>query len=192
MTHKATLLPFMGSAMESEEVSGAVSTTSRRFCGIDPGISGAIAVIGEAGTVEFFDTPTLQVKSGKSLKNVMDANAAALILQAIHPDYVIIEKVWAMTKGMGGATMGATSAFNFGMGFGIWLGIIAALQIPHEQVAPVTWKKRLMMDMGQEKDASRLRAMQLFPQASGSLNLKKHHGRADALLLAHYGRVYSV
>lgn len=192
MTTKATLLPFTGSVTENEEAKGVVSTTSRRFCGIDPGISGAIAIISETGAVEFFDTPTLQVKSGKSLKNVMDANAAALMLQAACPSYVIIEKVWAMTKGMGGATMGATSAFNFGMGFGIWLGIIAALQIPHEQVAPVTWKKRLMSDMGQEKDASRLRAMQLFPQASGSLNLKKHHGRADALLLAEYARRYSV
>lgn len=192
MTVNSTLQPSMDFATANGEAKEVGSTTFLRYIGIDPGISGAIAVIGAAGAVEFFDTPILQIKSGKSLKNIIDANAAALLLQSIHPSYVIIEKVWAMTKGAGGASMGSTSAFNFGMGFGIWLGIIAALQIPHEQVAPVTWKRRLMLDMGQEKDASRLRAMQLFPQASGSLNLKKHHGRADALLLAEYARRYSV
>lgn len=175
------------------------------YVGIDPGVSGAVAVMSPPPLfigapeghrkIEFYDTPTLQIKSGKSLKNVIDTGAAADIMRSIGASsevYVVIEKVWAMTKGMGGATMGATSAFNFGMGFGIWLGIITALNMPHEQVAPVTWKKRLMLDMAKEKDASRMRATQLFPQASRDLNLKKHHGRADALLLAEYGRRYSV
>jgi crossover junction endodeoxyribonuclease RuvC len=171
------------------------------YVGIDPGLSGSIAVLRSQGvianyplgwSVDFYDTPTLEIKSGKSIKRVIDANGATNVLKSIGPSCVIIEKVWAMTKGAGGASMGSTSAFNFGMGFGIWLGIIAALQIPHEQVAPVTWKKRMMPDMEKEKDASRVKAMQLFPWIAESLKLKKHHNRADALLLAEYGRRYRV
>jgi crossover junction endodeoxyribonuclease RuvC len=167
------------------------------YIGIDPGVSGAVAAVDGNHPYDpsFYDTPTLQIKSGKSLKNVIDVKSAADILRrlkGIDDVYVIIEKVWAMTKGIGGATMGATSAFNFGMGFGMWLGIITTLNMPHEQVAPVTWKRRMMGDMEKEKDASRLRAMQLFPQSSHNLNLKKHHGRADALLLAEFGRRFSV
>lgn len=168
-----------------------------KWVGIDPGLTGAIAVLsepelyiaapGNTYAVNFHDTPTLQVKSGAKFKNVIDAHAAALLLQEIHPDYIIIEKVQAMPGG-GERSMGATSAFNFGMGFGLWLGIIAALQIPHEQVHPATWKAKLMGGMTKEKDSSRIRAMQLYPQAAKNLNLKKHHGRADALLLAEYGR----
>lgn len=152
--------------------------------GVDPGISGAVAVIRDGGVV-LFDTPVLAIKSGKSLKNFIDANAATLMLKSIHPDYAVIEKVQAMPGG-GERSMGATSAFNFGMGYGIWLGILAALQIPFEKVHPATWKAALMKGMTKEKDASRMRAMELYPSAAGSLNLKRHHGRADALLLAHY------
>ena len=80
--------------------------------------------------------------------------------------------------------MGATSAFNFGLGFGMWLGILAALEIPHQQVHPATWKAVMMRDSTKDKDASRVKAMQLFPQSAKDLTRKKDHGRADALLMA--------
>lgn len=161
---------------------------TRIICGIDPGITGALAILNGSG-VTFIDTPTLEVKSGKSMKHFIDANAAASLLRSADVDYIVIEKVWAMPAmgPIGPQAMGVTASFNFGMGFGIWLGIIAALQIPHEQVTPITWKKACMPEMQKEKDASRLRAMQLYPKAADGLNLKKHHNRADALLLAHYG-----
>jgi hypothetical protein len=73
------------------------------------------------------------------------------------------------------------------MGFGIWLGVIAGLLLPVEMVHPRTWKATLMRDMGKEKDASRVKAMQMYPLAAKNLSLKKHHGRADALLIATYG-----
>jgi crossover junction endodeoxyribonuclease RuvC len=152
-------------------------------CGIDPGVTGAVCCLTDK--ILFADTPVLQIKSGKSIKNVLDAHRAAAILKEFNPDYVIIEKVQAMPGG-GERTMGATSAFSFGKGVGIWLGILAALQIPYEEVHPATWKKRLMGGMAKEKDASRMRAMQIYPHSAEDLKLKKHHGRADALLLAHY------
>ena len=160
------------------------------FMGIDPGISGACALLdAEKKTVRFWDTPVLSIKVGKKFKNVPNAYAMAAILREANADgdlMVVIEKVNAMPDTGTGARMGATSAFSFGMGFGLWLGILAALEIPHQQVHPATWKSKIMSGMSKEKDASRVRAMELYPQAAKDLSRKKDHGRGDALLLARY------
>jgi crossover junction endodeoxyribonuclease RuvC len=161
------------------------------YIGIDPGISGAIAALDlDSKSASFFDTPTVQIKSGKKTKNQQDVYAMVSILRALVEGkdvMVVIEKVNAM-PGMGKdgerQTIGATSAFNFGMGYGQWLGILAALGIPHQTVHPKTWKNFMMQDMGKEKDASRVKAMQLFPWSAKDLARKKDHGRADALLMA--------
>lgn len=171
------------------------------FLGVDPGLQGAIAVIKPVG-VEFYDTPTLEMKVNKAIKRQMDAAACALLLSGLtsaHRDdcMVSIEKVQPMpsfnsdpTKQMEPRrSMGATSAFNFGVGFGIWQGICAGLLLPYQLVHPATWKRFLMKDMEKGKDASRVRALQLYPHIASSLSRKKDHGRADALLLAHYGKV---
>jgi crossover junction endodeoxyribonuclease RuvC len=73
--------------------------------------------------------------------------------------------------------------FTVGVGFGLWLGIRAALQLPHTRVRPHVWKKAL--GLSKDKEQARLRAQQLYPAAD--LRLRKHHGRAEALLLAVYG-----
>lgn len=163
--------------------------------GIDPGISGAVCELNPASrTARFFDTPTVQIKSGKTMKNMLDIPACVTILRklsALGDVKVTIEKVNPMPSfGNGGERrgMGVTSAFSFGKGYGIWLGILSALAIPFEEVHPLTWKKTMMADMGKEKDASRVKAMQLYPATATGLTLKKHHGRADALLLAEFGR----
>ena len=70
-----------------------------------------------------------------------------------------------------------------GYGFGIWIGLLAALQLPYSWVRPQVWKQA--MGLGKAKEPSRLRAMQLFPRAD--LRRRKDHGRAEALLLAWYG-----
>ena len=169
--------------------------------GVDPGNAGAIAVINtKTKEIQFFDTPTVTIKSGKKFKNQMDPHAASLILQAFGDEeglLVTIEKVAPMPSiagpnGEERRTMGATSAFNFGMGFGMWQGICAASLIPYQLVHPATWKAKLMRDMNREKDASRVKAMQLYPQTAKDLTRKKDHGRADALLLAHYGTIVGV
>jgi crossover junction endodeoxyribonuclease RuvC len=157
------------------------------FLGIDPGALGAVALIRRDGSVTFWDTPVVHIKSGKKTRTEMNAVAASMLLSDIRDGnkdsvFVTIEKVGAMPG------QGVTSMFSFGKNFGTWLGILAALKLPHQQVAPVSWKKRMMTDMGKDKDASRVRAMQLFPNAQRDLYLKKHHGRADALLIAEYGR----
>lgn len=166
-----------------------------RFIGIDPGTTGAIAVLdGDTREAAFFDTPTMQVKVGKVFKNVQDGPALCELMRSLTSGcdvYVVIEKVNAMPgRGENGEkrSMGATSAFSFGVGFGMWLGVLAALLVPHAQVHPITWKKMMMADMTKEKDASRIKALQLYPKTAPLLSRKKDHNRADALLMADWGR----
>ena len=161
------------------------------FLGIDPGLSGALAVFdSETKAISFVDTPVVEIRVGKKIKHQQDAYAITSLLRALTAGkdvMVTIEKVQAMpgSDGKGGRqAMGATSAFNFGLGFGMWLGILAALEIPHQQVHPATWKAVMMRDSTKDKDASRVKAMQLFPQSAKDLTRKKDHGRADALLMA--------
>ncbi len=165
--------------------------------GIDPGITGAIAAINERGRVWLHDTPTTIIKINKKLKSDYLTAEMAAILEEYKNRYeckLFIEKVNAMPnfrKSIDGEekqhSMGATSAFNFGTGYGYWIGIAAAFKIPITKVTPQTWKKTIMQSQG-DKDMARIRAQELFPQAISQLNLKKHIGRADALLIAEYGR----
>jgi len=157
------------------------------FIGIDPGLSGAVAVIDD--TAEFpenprtmlFDAPTTMVDT----KRKPLAPAMALLLKpfADREDVLaVLENVHSMPK------QGVASSFSFGEGKGMWEGILAAYSIPTEQVSPQRWKKEIMADQGKEKDAARFKAMALFPALADQLKLKKHDGRAEALLLAEYGR----
>ena len=93
---------------------------------------------------------------------------------------VAIEKVHSMPR------QGVASAFTFGKGYGIWLGVLGTLGIPYEEVTPQRWQGAMLDGMKRGKDANRLKAMQLFPSESDQLKLKKPDGRADALLLATY------
>lgn len=173
--------------------------SNKRFLGVDPGISGALCCFDPAtATAQFFDTPTVTIKVGKKMKNQMDVNAIVFYLRELQDHYDLrasIEKVNAMprwdtdpkTGQKTPAAMGVTSAFNFGFGFGLWIGVLTALGVPFQQVHPNSWKRRMMPDSSKEKDASRVKAMQLFPKTAVDLKLKRHHNRADALLIAAYG-----
>lgn len=169
------------------------------FLGVDPGNTGAVCMYdSDTREIKFADTPTVKMKSGKTFKTQMNPHACSLLLKELAGGkecLVTIEKVAAMPSVAGPngeerRTMGATSAFNFGMGFGMWIGICAALQLPYELVHPATWKSKLLAGMAKGKDASRVKAMQLFPQTAKDLARKMDHGRADALLLAVYGVKY--
>jgi len=153
--------------------------------GIDPGLTGAVAILSPHGQLDVavYDCPITQVVKGKSKKNEYLPYAMAELLAGLPPDstHVYIEKVGAMPG------QGVTSMFNFGKGFGLWIGIIAALKLPVTFVTPQAWKKELMAGM-RDKDAARIRAMELFPDMSEQLKRKKDIGRADALLIAEYGR----
>ncbi len=146
------------------------------WIGIDPGLDGAIAVICDGG-ITLLDTPT--ISSGK--KRDMDLYAIVRLLKGFtcsQDALVSIEAVHSMPG------KGVSSTFAFGKGFGMWLGILAALSIPHQAVTPQRWKGIMLRDGGKEKDAARVKAMQLFPQIADQISRKRDHGRADALLIA--------
>jgi crossover junction endodeoxyribonuclease RuvC len=159
------------------------------FLGIDPGQTGALAIItvvdGTINKIEFYDPPLFQLKSGTKIKNEYNEIDMAQNLQkfASSGDEVscVLEKVSAMPG------QGVTSMFNFGMGYGLWRGMLSAFKIPYSLVHPTTWKAKIMKDMPKEKEAAFMRALQLYPTVSEQLKRKKDIGRADALLLAHYG-----
>ena len=173
---------------------------SNVWLGIDPGLTGAVCII-EGEELEFHDTPTLSTGT----RNVIDAAKCAALLRDVkgcfqngtyHPTrrlMVTIEKSQPMPP-MGkkdGQTVGhgSIASFSLGYSFGVWIGILAALEIPYQTVAPQTWKALLMKGEPKEKDASRLVARRLWPtQTEEALSRKKDHGRADALLIAEYGR----
>jgi len=156
------------------------------FIGIDPGQTGAVAALDEEGKVlGVCDTPILTIKKNKGTRHELDRPAMVTIIYRITQDgpsvYAAIERVNSMPG------QGVASSFSFGMGYGIWLGILTSLHIPHDLVHPTRWKKVMLDSMGKNKDASRIRAKELFGNQV-DLSLKKHHGRADALLLAEYRR----
>ena len=153
------------------------------YIGIDPGLDGAVAFVFDDGAPLVFDTPTLRVGSGKVTRRVYNPQAMAeIIASCSNRRHVFIEDVHSMPG------QGVASTFTFGVGFGTWLGILAALGLSYDRVPPQRWKRAMLDGMGHDKDASRVRAIQLFPAVADQLGLKKHDGRAEALLLAEYGR----
>ena len=153
------------------------------YIGIDPGLSGAVAVVSDYG-VYVWDTPTALVE-GETTKRKYLVPAMALLIKpyAGHPDVLaVLENVHSMPK------QGVASSFCFGEGKGMWEGILAAFGIPTELVSPQRWKKAIMADQGKEKSAARFKAMALFPILADQLKLVKHDGRAEALLMAEYGK----
>lgn len=148
--------------------------------GIDPGISGAISVFSSNthNLLDVFDMPTLEVDSGKTRKRHISAVGLRDILVCHPTDHVVIEKVGAMPG------QGVTSMFNFGRSAGIIEGVVAALCNPHTYVTPATWTKAVGRAAG--KDASRMRAMELFPSKADLFKRAKDDGRADAALIAYW------
>lgn len=156
------------------------------FIGIDPGLDGAVActTMDAAGLhyTQVFDAPTFNVHGGKKTRREYDLQGMLDILRVActGPVFVCIEKVHSMPE------QGVASSFNFGRGFGLWEGLVVGLGYPYCLVTPQRWKKTFLDGMGHGKGASILVAKRLFPTVE--LSRVKHHGRADALLLAEFGR----
>jgi len=162
------------------------------YLGIDPGLSGGLALIGKDGVLWAEDMPTITVKSGKKNQRFIDLVALrTLIVGALfvgipsQPVHVFIEKVSAMPG------QGVSSMFKFGRGFGNIEAMIAAFELPFTMIHPKTWQKEMLRDIpGDGKGRSVLAAQRLFPDTNlVPFGCKKpSDGRADALLIAEYGR----
>ena len=151
--------------------------------GIDPGISGSICFLQDGKIIDVIEMPTMI--EGKKIKNKeMDLKFLIEISERIkkldkNDTRVIIEQVSAMPG------QGVTSMFNFGQSFGILKGICSAMQLPMYFVRPAKWKKYFNL-INSEKDASRTRAIEIFPYFSSQLSKKKDSNKADAILIASF------
>ena len=151
--------------------------------GIDPGISGSICFLQDGKILEVIEMPTMT--DGK--KNKRQVNGSQIyneISKRITKDRnqdirVVIEQVSAMPG------QGVTSMFNFGQSFGILKGLCSAMQLPMYFVRPTKWKKYFNL-INSEKDASRTRAIEIFPYFSSQLSKKKDSNKADAILIASF------
>ena len=155
---------------------------TKYIVGIDPGLSGAVAVINGTDSLIVIDMPTMTVERNGKAKRQVSATELAHIFANFNSNdtHVYCERVGAVTG------QGVTSVFSFGRSFGMIEGILAAYKLPVTYVAPATWVKAV--GRGQGKDASRARAMELFPNNQADFKLKKWDGRADAALIAYWGK----
>lgn len=153
-----------------------------KVVGIDPGLSGAVAIINGSDSLIVIDMPTMTVeRNSKSKRQVSASELAAIFSHHNSNDcHVYVEKVSAM------AGQGVTSVFSFGRSFGMIEGILAAYKLPVTFVPPATWVKAV--GRGQGKDASRARAMELFPNNQADFKRVKDDGRSDAALIAYWGK----
>ena len=151
--------------------------------GVDPGISGSICFFEDGIIKDVIEMPTMT--DGK--KNKRQVNGAQIfneISERINKFdkkniKVVIEQVSAMPG------QGVTSMFNFGQSFGVIKGICSAMQLPIHFVRPTKWKKYFNL-INTSKDASRSRAIEIFPKISEKLKRKKDSNKADAILIASY------
>ena len=151
--------------------------------GIDPGISGSICFFEDGKILDVIEMPTM-TEGKKNKKQVNGSQIYNEILKVISKIEkknvrVVIEQVSAMPG------QGVTSMFNFGQSFGILKGICSAMQLPMFFVRPAKWKKYFNL-INSEKDASRTRAIEIFPYFSSQLSKKKDSNKADAILLASF------
>ena len=152
-----------------------------KIIGIDPGLSGAIAILENNKVISIFEMPVMS--EGK--KNKRQLNSAQLVkllkdnISENEEVSVIVEQVNAMPG------QGVTSMFNFGQTFGVLKGICSAMQLSMYFVRPAKWKKYYGL-IKTEKDASRTKVIEIFPYISNKLSKKKDSNKADAILIANF------
>ena len=151
--------------------------------GIDPGISGSICFLDNGKILDVIEMPIMTdgKKNKKQVNGSQVYNEVTKRIKQFEKNQirVVIEHVSAMPG------QGVTSMFNFGQSFGILKGICTAMQLPMYFVRPTKWKKYFNL-LNSEKDASRTRAIEIFPYFSSQLSRKKDSNKADAILIASF------
>ena len=152
-----------------------------KIIGIDPGLSGAIAVLKNNKVLKVFDMPVMS-EGKKNKRQLNSALLVNLLKQNIASDEdvaIVVEQVNAMPG------QGVTSMFNFGQTFGAIKGICAALEFPIFFVRPSKWKKHFEL-INSSKDASRTKVIEMYPKLSNQLAKKKDVNKSDAILIARF------
>ena len=149
--------------------------------GIDPGLSGAIAILEDKKVLNILDMPVM-TEGKKNKRQINSAQLVNIIKKNIHKTdeiSVVVEQVNAMPG------QGVTSMFNFGQTFGAIKGVCAALELPIFFIRPSKWKKHFEL-INSSKDASRTKAIEMYPSLSDKLSKKKDVNKSDAILIARY------
>jgi crossover junction endodeoxyribonuclease RuvC len=151
--------------------------------GIDPGISGSICFFKDGKILDVVEMPTMTYgkKNKRQVNGSQIYNEIKKKIDVVSEEdiRVVIEHVTAMPG------QGVTSMFNFGQSFGILKGVCSAMRLPMYFVRPTKWKKYFNL-INSEKDASRTRAIEIFPYFSSQLSKKKDSNKADAILIASF------
>lgn len=153
--------------------------------GIDPGITGAIAIIktgAKPAFVTVFDMPVYKNNKGK---NRVDFETFSFLIESYSKDIILalVEEV-----GQIGTNADPFSSFVFGFATGGVHGVLAAHAIKTHVVHPITWKNSLGLDADKAKSVSK--ALKFFPESQKHLTRKKDHGRAEALLIAYWANQF--
>ena len=152
-----------------------------KIIGIDPGLSGAIAILENNKVIKIFEMPVM-AEGKKNKRQLNSAQLVKLLKNNISENEevsVIVEQVNAMPG------QGVTSMFNFGQTFGAIKGVCAALGLPIFFVRPSKWKKHFEL-INSSKDASRTKAIEMYPKLSSQLSKKKDVNKSDAILIAKF------
>ena len=151
--------------------------------GIDPGITGSICFFEDGKINDVVEIPSMPEgkKNKRQVNGAQTYHEISSRIKNIKKEKikVIIEQVSAMPG------QGVTSMFNFGQSYGILKGICSAMQLSMYFVRPAKWKKYFNL-INSEKDASRTKAIEIFPYFSSNLAKKKDSNKADAILIANY------
>ena len=146
----------------------------QRVLGIDPGLKGALAWVNTAGSL-------IEVEDMPLVDNEVNAKLLAnLIVGYGSLECAVVERQQAMPEAK--VVAKELSAFKTGTGYGIIIGVLAALNIPTFFLSSTQWKK--MLHLTSDKELSRKRALERWPADADLFKLKKHEGRAEAALLA--------
>ena len=121
----------------------------------------------------------MEKKNKRQINGAQVTNIIKEILSKNTEVVVVVEHVNAMPG------QGVTSMFNFGQSFGVIKGICSALSIPIHFVRPTKWKKHFNL-IKTNKDASRTKVIEVYPEISSKLSRKKDSNKADAILIARY------
>ena len=152
-----------------------------KIIGIDPGLSGAIAVMHDKKVINMYDMPVM-AEGKKNKRQLNSSQLVNIIKENINEDedtIVVVEQVNAMPG------QGVTSMFNFGQTFGAIKGVCAALRLPIFFVRPSKWKKHFEL-INSSKDASRTKVIEMYPTLSGQLAKKRDVNKSDAILIAKF------
>lgn len=144
-----------------------------KFCGVDPGGSGGLAICGD-GVSEVFAIKNLTLRDQWEILKKIKGTIQKAFLESVHAF----------------PHQGVCGVFKFGQSFGSLEAFLIASEIPFEYVTPQKWQKEFSLptlkqcggSITKKKNAHKARAQELFP------GIKITHAVADALLIAEYGR----